>query len=74
MKRLYYLCIAAAAIALASCEHKELCYHHPHTVTLRVEFDWRDAPEADPDGMCVYFYPEGGGSGERIDFNNTTGG
>lgn len=73
MKRLYYLCIAAA-IALASCEHKELCYHHPHTVTLRVEFDWRDAPEADPDGMCVYFYPEGGGSGERIDFNNTTGG
>lgn len=74
MKRLYYLCIAAAAIALASCEHKELCYHHPHTVTLRVEFDWRDAPEADPDGMCVYFYPEGGGSGERVDFNNTTGG
>ena len=37
-------------------------------------FDWRDAPQADPDGMCVYFYPEEGGEGRRFDFSNTTGG
>ena len=48
--------IALCFAALTSCRHKELCLHHPHTVTLRVEFDWRDAPEADPRGMCVSFY------------------
>lgn len=46
---------ACAALALCACEHKELCYHHPHTATLRLEFDWRDAPDARPEGMCVFF-------------------
>ena len=41
MKRLHYLFLAVMALVLASCEHKELCYHHPHTVTIRVEFDWK---------------------------------
>ena len=59
---------------LTSCEHKELCYYHPHAAKVKVVFDWRDAPQADPDGMCVYFYPLEGGSGYRFDFNNTTGG
>ena len=60
--------------ALTSCRHKELCLHHPHTVTLRVEFDWRDAPEADPRGMCVSFYQLEGKGYYRFDFNNTKGG
>lgn len=49
--------VAAAMLSLCSCEHKELCYHHPHTATIRLEFDWRDAPDANPKGMTVYFYP-----------------
>lgn len=61
-------------ILFSSCEHKELCYHHPHTVTVRVEFDWKDAADASPKGMCVYFYPTEGGSGQRFDFNNRIGG
>ena len=73
MKR-FMIYLAPLAFILTSCEHKELCYHHPHTVGLRVEFDWRDAPQADPDGMCVYFYPADGGSGRRFDFTGTEGG
>ena len=59
---------------MTSCTHKELCLHHPHTITLRVEFDWRDAPDADPTGMCVIFYPLDGKGYYRCDFYNTKGG
>ena len=72
MRRILYS--LAILLMLPSCVHKELCYDHPHTVSVKVEFDWRDAPEADPDGMCVYFYPVGGGSGTRFDFSGTEGG
>ena len=61
-------------LLLCSCEHKDLCYHHPHQVTIRVEFDWRNAPEANPEGMCVFFYPEEGGMPQRFDFLGANGG
>ena len=51
MRRIIYS--LAILLLLPSCVHKELCYDHPYTVSVRVEFDWRDAPEAAPDGMCV---------------------
>lgn len=56
------------------CNHKELCYHHPHTSRIRVAYDWSNAPEADPEGMCVYFYPEDGRAPIRVDFSGTDGG
>ena len=59
---------------LTACEHKELCYQHPHVGHIRVEFDWMYAPEANPAGMCVLFYPVGGGEPIRYDFRGTTGG
>lgn len=64
------------SVLLSSCEHKDLCYHHPHTKTLRVEFDWRDAPDANPEGMCVFFYPLDGEDApqRRFDFTGKTGG
>ncbi len=65
------LCMVIAAV---SCQHKELCVHHPHEVTLRVEFDWRNAPNANPQGMCVFFYPVEGGDPVRYDFRGTQGG
>lgn len=67
-----YLMVLGALFS--SCEHKDLCYQHPHVKTVRVEFDWRDAPDASPMGMCVYFYPIAGGEGQRFDFRGTTGG
>lgn len=75
MKLTYILTAFLAALALSSCEHKELCYHHPHVVKLRLEFDWRDAPDANPAGMCVFFYPEDPSKEViRFDFRGMRGG
>lgn len=54
-------------LLFTSCEHKELCEIHPHVQTLRLIYDWRDAPEACPDGMVVYFYPIQDFSDDRAD-------
>lgn len=75
MKRINILLISVLTLLLATCEHKELCYHHPHVTTIRVAFDWREAPKADPEGMCVFFYPlEEEAAPSRYDFTGTTGG
>ena len=75
-KGLYIIMCMLAMFAFSSCEHKELCYHHPHTKTVRVAFDWQDAPDANPEGMCVFFYPLDGEDApqRRIDFSGKTGG
>ncbi len=62
------------ALLFTGCRHKEFCEFHPHEVAIRVVFDWMDAPEANPKGMCVYFYPVDGGVSTRFDFNNRDGG
>lgn len=74
-------CILSAvpALLLTGCEHKDLCYHHPHQVRLRVVFDWMDAPDAAPDGMTIYFYPTDVVEGQsadpyRFDFVGREGG
>ena len=57
----------------ASCEHKELCYNHPHTAHLNVEFDWSRAPEANPKTMSVYFFEEDGTNPSRYEFIDING-
>lgn len=57
----------------ASCEHKELCYDHPHTVHLNVEFDWTRAPDAEPKTMSVYFFQENGTASLRYEFIDING-
>ena len=78
MKKLIYRnvwLLLAAVWTLTACEHKELCYEHPHIATIYVDFDWRDAPDASPAGMCVFFYPEDKEErARRYDFQGTTGG
>lgn len=45
-------------IGLTACEHKDLCYDHPHFATVRVIFDWTKISNHDkPEGMRVVFYP-----------------
>lgn len=62
-------------LTLISCEHKELCYDHPHKQNLSIRFDWSEAPNASPAGMCVYFYPiNDEGTMQRFDFSGTVGG
>ena len=46
-----------ALIVASSCEHKELCYYHPHTAPARVNVDWRLFTMEDPTGMTAYAYP-----------------
>lgn len=74
MKRMLLALTAILALALSSCEHKELCYIHPHYTRLFVQFDWKYAPDANPEGMLVYFYPmDEPGKFYRFDFPGCKG-
>lgn len=69
--------VTLLALFATGCNHKELCYQHPHVGEIRVEFDWRYAPEANPQGMVVFFYPlDGESKGQyiRYDFIGGEGG
>jgi len=51
----------AALFMFASCAHKELCYHHPHTARVRINVDWSDFESYEkPTGMTLKLYPENG--------------
>lgn len=75
MKKIrFYLLAALAALVTAACEHKELCYDHTHTTEVRVVFDWTDAPEAAPETMSLYLFPQTGGEPLRYEFTDLQGG
>lgn len=75
MKTLLHTLIAIVAMVLSSCDHKDLCYVHPHNTKLNVVYDWSIAPDASPAGMCVFFYSvDEPGRYHRFDFPNITGG
>lgn len=74
MKRLCYLYMGILLCLLVSCEHKELCYDHPHAGSLLVVFDWKYAPDARPASMRLYLFPETGGEPLLYEFGNHTGG
>lgn len=59
---------------LTSCEHKDLCYDHPHRQNVEVTFDWSEAPDANPSTMSLYLYPENGGAPQRYEFTDRNGG
>lgn len=64
----------AAGASMTSCNHKDLCYEESEKSRLFVAYDWSEAPDASPAGMCVYFYSIDNGNYYRFDFANTTGG
>lgn len=67
--------LAALTLLMTACDHKELCYVHPHEVKLKVTFDWSYSPEAKPAGMVVFFYHEDYSSTPyRMDFEGREGG
>lgn len=75
MKTLLFPIFAFVALLLTSCDHKDLCYVHPHTTKLKVVYDWTEAPEASPVGMCVFFYSiEESSRYHRFDFKGMDGG
>lgn len=71
----HILLILHSVFFLSACEHKELCYMHPHFVTVRVEFDWSNiVGYSKPEGMRVVFYPVKGGERWIFDFPGGKGG
>lgn len=67
------LCVVMSLL-LTGCEHKELCYDHPHTVQLQVVFEWEKAPDASPKSMSLYLFPQGRGKPLRYEFAGHKGG
>lgn len=55
--KVYTIFTMLLLFAMTSCEHKDLCFDHAHTVDVKVVFDWRNAPGASPASMAVYLYP-----------------
>lgn len=47
MKRLIatYALLMVLSMIVVSCEHKELCYSHPHSAKVSVEFEWSQMPD-----------------------------
>lgn len=70
VKILTVLFLAAAA----ACDHKELLYPGKGMQVVSVSFNWRNAPEADPAGMTVIFFPSEGGDIWRFDISGRNGG
>lgn len=70
-----WLLSLAAVLALASCDHKELCYDHLHSLLhLQVVFDWSHARTASPASMSLYLFPADGRESIRNEFTNLAGG
>ena len=59
MKQIWFGLVSVFLLmGLMACEHKDLCYNHPHFATVRVMFDWTKISNHDkPDGMRVVFHP-----------------
>lgn len=73
--KLQLYAILLTATALTSCNHKDLCYIESQRHKLFVEYDWSEAPDATPRGMCVFFYStDNADASYRFDFDNTEGG
>lgn len=75
MNKLLMTLASVALLLMTGCNHKELCYLHPHGTKIRVVYNWSEAPEASPAGMCAFFYPlDYEGSHRRFDFPGARGG
>lgn len=59
---------------MGSCKHKDLCFDHTHNIEVEVEFDWRNAPDANPSSMEVYLYDQATGQEIRYNFSGKQGG
>lgn len=71
----YPLLLMLIVMAFASCNHKDLCYMEAYKTKIKVVYDWSDAPDATPGGMCVFFYSTSNSEEYyRFDFDNIKGG
>ncbi len=66
--------MAALALGMSSCLHKDLDFEVNDRSEVYVAFDWRNAPEANPTSMLAYFYPADGGEALLYTFADAAGG
>ena len=62
------------AVGVCGCRHKDMYMEVDEPVKVRVVFDWRNAPDADPQSMALYLYPVEGGKPLRYIFSGREGG
>lgn len=68
----YLIYIIVSFLIFTSCNHKDLCYHHPHTAKVRIDVDWSEFDKETPTGMTVMIYPQADGQPIRHLTNTTT--
>lgn len=66
--------LSMVAILFPSCRHKDVYMEEEMTSQLQVVFDWKNAPDANPESMAMYLYEENGHEPMRYIFANKTGG
>lgn len=65
---------AILCLTVASCDHKDLIYQPEPQPDINVVFDWRDAPDADPESMSLVLYDPAGTTPMRFVFSDIHGG
>lgn len=76
MKRLILniVLLSFLAIGVSSCHHKDLIFDAKNTLEVQVVFDWRNAPEANPESMALYLFETSGKDPMRFVFTGREGG
>ena len=74
MKTSRMLIMLVATLSISSCRHKDLYMESEMSSELQVVFDWRNAPEANPESMALYLYEDDGLNPMRFIFSNKSGG
>lgn len=76
MKKIFYLFSLVVSFAFVACEHKELCFDHAahDRICVQVVFDWLNAPDATPESMSLYLFPEHCCSPLLYEFSDREGG
>lgn len=77
MKTNRYIAKILTLVALmtsVSCQHKDLCYDHPHNGRLQVVFNWTKASETIGQNMELFLFPVRGGHPIHYQFYDIHGG
>ncbi len=74
MKHALYILALLFLFVTTGCDHKDLCYQENHSLLINVVFDWRNAPEANPESMVLRMYNRNDGSTLRYVFQGKDGG
>ncbi len=58
MQRFSYLVILLSVWLATSCQpHDPFCFSHPHGAQVRIDVDWSEFKEDNPDGMTMLLFP-----------------